>query len=38
MREAQRLGEYRIEREIGEGGMSNVYLARHVAPQARPRR
>ncbi|MEO7743668.1 MAG: hypothetical protein ABIR98_12075, partial [Usitatibacter sp.] len=30
MREARRLGEYRIEREIGAGGMSNVYLARHA--------
>lgn len=29
MREAKRLGQYRIEREIGEGGMSHVYLARH---------
>jgi serine/threonine-protein kinase len=29
MREANRLGEYRIEREIGEGGMSRIYLARH---------
>ena len=30
MREARRLGPYRIEREIGEGGMSHVYLARHA--------
>jgi serine/threonine-protein kinase len=30
MREAKRVGQYRIEREIGEGGMSHVYLARHA--------
>jgi len=30
MREAKRVGQYRIEREIAEGGMSNVYLARHA--------
>lgn len=30
MREAKRLGPYLIEREIGEGGMSRVYLARHA--------
>jgi tRNA A-37 threonylcarbamoyl transferase component Bud32 len=30
MREAQRVGQYRIEREIGEGGMSRVYFARHA--------
>ena len=29
-REASRIGAYRIEREIGEGGMSHVYLARHA--------
>ena len=28
-REARRLGPYTIEREIGEGGISHVYLARH---------
>jgi serine/threonine-protein kinase len=30
MREAKRVGQYEIEREIGEGGMSHVYLARHA--------
>ena len=30
MREAKRVGQYRIERQIGEGGMSHVYLARHA--------
>jgi serine/threonine-protein kinase len=30
MREARRVGQYEIEREIGEGGMSHVYLARHA--------
>ena len=30
MREAKRIGQYRIEREIGAGGMSHVYLARHA--------
>ncbi len=30
LREARRLGQYTIEREIGEGGMSRVYLARHT--------
>ena len=30
MREAKRVGPYRIEREIGEGGMSHVYFARHA--------
>jgi serine/threonine-protein kinase len=30
MRESNRIGQYRIEREIGQGGMSNVYLARHA--------
>jgi tRNA A-37 threonylcarbamoyl transferase component Bud32 len=30
MREARRIGPYTIEREIGEGGMSRVYLARHA--------
>lgn len=29
LREAGRVGRYRIEREIGEGGMSNIYYARH---------
>ena len=29
MREMRRIGPYEIEREIGEGGMSHVYLARH---------
>jgi tRNA A-37 threonylcarbamoyl transferase component Bud32 len=31
LREARRVGQYEIEREIGEGGMSHVYLARHLA-------
>jgi eukaryotic-like serine/threonine-protein kinase len=30
LREARRMGQYTIEREIGEGGMSRVYLARHT--------
>ena len=30
LREARRVGPYRIEREIGEGGMSNIYLATHA--------
>ena len=30
LREARRVGAYRIEREIAEGGMSTVYLARHA--------
>jgi len=30
LREARRMGQYAIEREIGEGGMSRVYLARHT--------
>ena len=29
MREAKRIGPYRIEREIGSGGMSHVYFAQH---------
>ena len=29
LREAQRVGLYRLEREIGEGGMSRIYFARH---------
>jgi len=29
LRERGRLGQYAIEREIGEGGLSHVYLARH---------
>ena len=30
LREARRLGPYLVEREIGSGGMSDVYLARHA--------
>ena len=30
LRESRRMGQYTIEREIGEGGMSRVYLARHT--------
>lgn len=29
LREARRVGNYRLEHEIGEGGMSHVYFARH---------
>jgi serine/threonine-protein kinase len=29
LREARRVGQYSIVREIGEGGLSRVYLARH---------
>jgi serine/threonine-protein kinase len=29
LREARRVGQYAIVREIGEGGLSRVYLARH---------
>jgi serine/threonine-protein kinase len=29
LREARRVGQYTLEREIGEGGISRVYLARH---------
>ncbi|MDQ3025401.1 MAG: serine/threonine protein kinase [Pseudomonadota bacterium] len=30
LREARRVGAYRIEREIGTGGMSHIYLAHHT--------
>jgi tRNA A-37 threonylcarbamoyl transferase component Bud32 len=30
MREARRVGQYEIERPIGEGGMSHVYLGHHA--------
>jgi hypothetical protein len=33
MRESRRIGPYEIEREIGEGGMSRVYRARHAQLQ-----
>jgi serine/threonine-protein kinase len=29
LREAKRIGQYRLGREIGSGGMSNVHIARH---------
>lgn len=29
LREARRVGPYSLERELGEGGISRVYLARH---------
>jgi serine/threonine-protein kinase len=29
LREARRVGPYTLERELGEGGISHVYLARH---------
>ena len=30
LREVRRLGQYTLERQIGEGGISRVYLARHT--------
>jgi serine/threonine-protein kinase len=30
MREAKRVGQYQLGRQIGEGGMSHVYVARHT--------
>ncbi|MEO8101260.1 MAG: serine/threonine-protein kinase [Betaproteobacteria bacterium] len=30
LREVKRLGQYMLERQIGEGGISRVYLARHT--------
>jgi hypothetical protein len=30
LREQRRMGQYTLEREIGEGGLSHVYLARHT--------